>query len=536
MGLSKSKFLAFCQCPKRLWLEVNKPGEAVIDDSAKARFEKGNEVGDLAMNYFGDYVDVTATKTDPNGNIVLDLSKMMIETSKLIVPTSGVNNICEASFSYKGVYCAVDILHRRSKGGHVFDIYEVKSSTGSDDDKPNEGGRKNVYIDDLACQAYILMKCGVEVENYYTLVLNSKYNYDGKTDKSGTPKYNLKELFHKTNLTKVVKERMKTVGREIELAGYVLNCDKELDSNIGIHCQHPYGCAFKEYCKKKNNIQEPSVFSIGDVKSFELYEKGVVSYDDFMKYIGKTDKYVYQRRQIEIESTGSQEIFHDDDKIKEFLNTLSYPIYFLDFETVQPVLPIHVDSRPYEQIPFQYSLHHIDNLGGKLNHKEFLALSDGSDPRRALADQLVKNIPLNVCVVVYNKKFECGRIARLASLYKNLHDDLMNIHDNIRDLIIPFENGSCYQINMKGSSSIKEVLPALFPNNPELDYSKLPNVHKGDEAMTLFPKIKDMSPDEQREAREGLLKYCKLDTLAMVRIWEKLIELTNGGVYKHKEK
>ena len=100
----------------------------------------------------------------------------------------------------------------------------------------------------------------------------------------------------------------------------------------------------------------------------------------------------------------------------------------------------------------------------------------------------------------------------------------------------PFENGDCYHIDMHGSYSIKAVLPALFPNDPELDYSQLPSVHNGGEAMTLFPKIKDMSSAEQKEARDSLLAYCKLDTLAMVRVWEKLIELAKGDKYKHTEK
>lgn len=528
MGISKSKFLAFCQCPKRLWLEVNKPGEAIVDSSAMARFNTGNVVGDLAMGYFGDYIDVTTTKIDSNGNEVLDLNKMLSDTSDLIKTGSGVDNICEASFSYDGTYCAVDILHRRSKGGDKFDIYEVKSSTGKDGDKPNEGGKKNVYIDDLACQAYVLMKCGVKVEKYYTLVLNSEYVYDGKTDSNGNPKYNLKKLFHKTDLTKEVKERMKTVEREIELANYVLNSKNEMDSHLGTRCKHPYDCAFAEYCKKYKGVPNSSVFSIGGVRSFDLYEKGVVTYEEYLKHITDlgNDKCLFQRRQLDAEMSGKKDVFHDDSKIKEFLDSLTFPLYFLDFETIQPALPIYKNSSPNNQIPFQYSLHYIDELGGKLYHKEFLAVSDGSDPRRALAEQLVKDIPANARVVAYNKEFECGRIAELAVLYPDLHDHLTSIHGNIQDLMHPFENGDCYHIDMHGSYSIKAVLPALFPNDPELDYSKLPSVHNGGEAMTLFPKIKDMSSAEQKEARDSLLAYCKLDTLAMVRVWEKLTELS----------
>ena len=212
--------------------------------------------------------------------------------------------------------------------------------------------------------------------------------------------------------------------------------------------------------------------------------------------------------------------------IHEFLSQLSYPLYFLDFESFQPAVPLFDYSKPYEQIVFQYSLHYLECEGAELKHTEFLAYP-GQDPRRALAEQLCRDIPMNVCTTAYNMSFEKGRIKGLAALYPDLADHLMNIHDNIYDLMIPFQKKYYYSKAMQGSYSIKYVLPALFPDDPALDYHNLEGVHNGAEASATFKKMATMSPQELEEYRGHLLKYCGLDTYAMVKVWEKLKEV--GG-------
>ena len=206
------------------------------------------------------------------------------------------------------------------------------------------------------------------------------------------------------------------------------------------------------------------------------------------------------------------------------MSNLSYPIYFLDFESFQPAVPLFDNARPYEQIVFQYSLHYIEAEDGELKHKEFLAYP-GGDPRRALAEQLCRDIPLNVCTTAYNMSFEKSRIRELAALYPDLSEHLMNIYDNIYDLMVPFQKKWYYCKAMQGSYSIKYVLPALFPDDPALDYHNLEGVHNGGEASVTFGRMADMSIEEMEEARENLLKYCGLDTFAMVKVWEKLKEV-----------
>ena len=246
--------------------------------------------------------------------------------------------------------------------------------------------------------------------------------------------------------------------------------------------------------------------------------------------------------QVESALTGKE--FINPEGIRKFLDRLSYPLYFLDFETMQDAVPRYDGAKVYAQITFQYSLHikeipdtvvELTDNGRRMKirkgktpiHREFLAPSDGSDPRRALAEQLCRDIPMDVCTLAYNKMFECGRIRELAALYPDLAPHLLNIADNIKDLIDPFRAGDYYVPAMGGSFSIKSVLPALFPGDPELDYHNLDErCQNGGDAMTIFPRIKDMEPEEAKASREALLRYCELDTWAMVKVWEKLKEAT----------
>ncbi len=258
----------------------------------------------------------------------------------------------------------------------------------------------------------------------------------------------------------------------------------------------------------------------------KYYRQGLVTYEDI-----KNDKLTPVRR-IQVDSALADTPHIEADKIKAFLDTLTYPMYFLDFETMQQVIPEYDGTKVYQQITFQYSLHIIEKEGGELIHKEHLGIS-GTDPRRALAEQLCQDIPMDVCTLAYNKSFECTRIKELAEWYPDLAEHLLNIKDNIKDLLDPFAAGYYYLPAMGGSFSIKVVLPTLFPNDPSLDYHNLEGcVHNGSEAMTIFPKIQFMDPEEQAKTRKALLAYCCLDTFAMVKIWEKLKECGKTTFYQ----
>lgn len=496
MFISKSKYCEIHQCPKIAWMKKYKPEEFVPDDSALIRMENGNEVGDLAMGLFGKFVEVTAyDETGEN----LDLSKMIERTKLEIAKATPV--ICEASFEHNGLYCAVDIL-RVQNGGYA--IYEVKSSTHV----------KPVYIADIAYQKYVLENSGINVTGTYLVNINSNYVFNGKLD--------IQRLFSITDVSQSVANEILKVPTIIASAEELLEREIEPQFPLRINCHEPYKCGFWKYCSRC--LPKPSVFDLyrlASSKKFEYYNNGLVSYEDLLACGNIKNK--HQLRQIQFEVKKKIEPFVDKNGVRDFLSTLTYPIYFLDFESIQPVVPQFIGTKPYAQIPFQYSLHYIEYEGGELMHKEFLAES-GTDPRRTLALKLCEDIPKNVCVTAYNKSFECGRIKELAETFPDLAPHLMNICENIRDLLVPFQSGYYYNRAMGGSYSIKSVLPALFPDDPNLDYHNLDGVHNGSEAMTIFPLIAQMPPEEQNKARTNLLKYCELDTYAMVKVWEKLKE------------
>ena len=493
MYLSKSKYCGLWQCPKLAWLRQYKPEEAETDESVQARMDAGNEVGDLAMGLFGEFTEVTELKEDGRPNIQVMIERTQEEIEK------GTENICEASFSFNGLYCAVDILRKQDDG---WAIYEVKSAANSD---------KAVYIADVAYQKYVLEHCGVRVTGVFLVTIDSSYVFDGLLD--------IHKLFRITDVYEQACLEEKNVPANLSIAERILNSTEEPDIGLSKRCRDPYNCAFWDYCTRM--LPKPNVFDLYRIQfssAIDYCGKGIVSFEDLVLEPSITNEKHLRQIEYKLKDKGT---YIDKDGIGEFLNTLSYPLYFLDFETMQQVIPLYVGTKPYMQIPFQYSLHYIEEEGGELKHKEFLAES-GPDPRRALAEQLCMDIPKDACVTAYNKSFECSRIKELADAFPDLADHLMSIRANVRDLLTPFQSGFYYNRRMGGSFSIKSVLPAIYPDDPKLDYHNLEGVHHGGEAMTLFPKLQSMPEKEREKARHDLLKYCELDTYAMVKVWQEL--------------
>jgi len=498
-GLSKSRYTTFCQCEKALWLKVYKPKEEVMDSDRQTRFENGNKVGDLAMGLFGPYVEVTTLNLDGSQNLDAMVAKTKEEMRK------GTSVICEASFFYEGNYCAVDILCKTDNG---WAIYEVKSVNNPNKDKMTE------YSWDIAYQRWLLENNGVNVTGTYLVYLDNTYIRHGALD--------LQKLFAIKDMSDLVSEELPKVQDRVDKAMKVLADPTEPILNLGMYCQKPYECEFLNYCIQLHGVpqNEPTVFDLYRMnfdKQLEHYFAGRVTFDE----IHSEKLSVKQKMQVECTLNGTEHI--DSDGINNFLDTLSYPLYFLDFETMNDPVPQYDGTKAYQQVPFQYSLHIQENEKSGYLHKEFLSPSDGSDPRRALAEQLCKDIPMNVCTLAFHKGFECGRLEDLAKAFPDLAEHLMNIRDNIKDLLDPFQSGYYYVPAMGGSFSIKSVLPALFPNDPSLNYHNLTSgVQNGNDAMSIFPKIKDMGPTDAQATREALLRYCELDTWAMVKVLEKL--------------
>lgn len=495
--LSKSKYCQVWQCPKMAWLKKYKPEEEVKDPGVEARFVSGNEVGDLAMGLFGDFTEVTKKKEDGS----LDLPAMIEATATEMARGTAV--ICEASFSFNGLYCAVDILKKESDG---WAIYEVKSSTHGD---------KDVYLADVAYQKYVLEHCGVNVVGAYTVVLNNQYIFDGTLD--------LSKLFKVTDVTELIAPESQKVENVLAAADRVLSCKDEPQIDLSLNCTEPYACGFFPYCTR--NLPKPNVFDLYGMKfatKLCYYKQGKIRFEDLINEPKIKSEKVLRQMEFALSDKG---VYFDKAQIRAFLDELTYPLYFLDFETIQLIVPQFVGTRPYQQIPFQYSLHYIETEGGPLLHKEFLAES-GPDPRRALAEQLCADIPENACILVYNDSFEKTCLKELAEAFPDLSAHLLNIRDRIADLLDLFKGGAYYTRAMDASFSIKSVLPAMFPDDPTLDYHALEGVHNGGEAMTIFPQIRFMTPEERETSRKNLLKYCELDTFAMVKVWQELVRIS----------
>ena len=489
ISLSKSKYCKAIQCNKLLWLDKYKP-ELAVPTARDMVLENGTKVGELARGLFGDYINIDFNK---------DLNVMIEETLRSL--KNKPNIITEASFNYESNFCSVDILKNDVDG---IEIYEVKSSTYI----------HNIYLDDASYQYYVLKNLGLNVKSVNIVYLNKEYYRIGELE--------INKLFNIKNITDIAIKKQNEIKNKIEeINKYMLeNTEKEPEKDIDIYCFKPYECPYWQYCSRhlpKNNIFDIRIMHKD--KKFELYKRGIINFEDVVNE-NINQKYLEQV----IFEVNNKPPKIEKEKIKEFMVQLTYPLYFLDFETFQLAIPEFDGTNPYMQIPFQYSLHYMDDINGKLHHKEFLAES-GIDPRRELAERLVEDIPKDVCVLAYNMSFEKTVIKKLANYYQDLHDDLMKIHDNIKDLMIPFYNRNYYVKEMKGSYSIKYVLPALFPDDPELDYHNLPVVHNGGEASDAFLSLASLSKEEQEKIRNGLLVYCKLDTFAMVKIWEKLKEV-----------
>ena len=494
--LSKSKYCKLVQCPKILWMNKYKSNVAV-PTAREAVLANGTAVGELARNLFGDYTNIEFNT---------DLNIMVEDTKKML--KSKPNIITEASFNYDNNFCSVDILKNNLDG---VEIYEVKSSTDVHD----------IYLDDASYQYFVLSNLGLNVKKVCIVYINKQYVRDKELE--------IEKLFNIQDITDIAKLKQDEIKKTIEMANKYMdeyNGDNEPNTDIGMHCFNPYKCEFWEYCTR--NLPKPNVFDIGGgmhtSKKFEKYYEGKISFRDLQNE-NLNSKFL---EQIDFELNNLKPKI-EKEAIKGLMDSLKYPLYFIDYETYQLAIPEVEGTKPYQQLPFQYSLHIIKEKGASIQHKGFLAEIDDQNYIRHFAESMIKDMPENGSVIIYNKAFEPVRNNEIARMYPDLKDELERINSNIIDFMEPFKQRKYYTKEMHGSASIKAVLPALYPNDPELDYHNLPVVHNGGEASEAFLSLRNMSKEEQKEIRHGLLVYCELDTYAMVKIWEKLNEIVEGS-------
>lgn len=482
--LSKSTFLRGKQCLKSLYLKKYHPDlEDKISETQQAILNRGTNVGILAHQLFPDGIDLG--KYVPN-----DFEKAFMETFQLI--NDGVSIIYEAGFKSKSNICFVDILVKKEGKWYA---YEVKSSTSVSD----------VYLWDTAFQFYVLQCSGIDLEDIFIVHLNNQYVRKGNVD--------LNQLFTVVSVKKDILPLQNKVQKIINLMQETLNCGSVPDIDIGTQCKNPYDCSFLGHCWQ--HIPKYSIFNISRLskqKAFNLYRSGIIEIKD------TPDDYplsIFQQLQVYTEKTGVKTI--DKVQIAKFIQRLNYPLCFLDFETFQPPVPMFDESRSFQQIPFQYSLHILDE-NGDLIHREFLSETKG-DPRVSLIEKLIPDLDGSGDIIVYNKSFEVSRLKEIAKDFPNYADKINVVINRIVDLMKPFSDRLYYTKEMKGSYSIKAVLPAVVPG---ISYDDL-SINKGDQASLAFEKLySETDSNRIKEIRSNLLEYCKLDTLAMVEIFKVL--------------
>lgn len=390
-NFSKSKFVAcYSGCNKYAWLDAHKPDEkAPISDFTESLFDNGHKVGELAKQYFNVDIDVTVFRE--NGHP--DISTMIAETKKHIA--LGTKFIAEASFNLGGLFCAVDILERNPDGS--YNIYEVKSSKVKKLTKKNKDGVQEKYIVDASYQRYVLEKCGINVNKVFIVLLARDY-CRGKT-------LELDKYFVLCDVTARTKAMQSWVEDKLLEIESVLNSSSEPVSKITTNCRH---CDYYGFCSKC--IPSPSPFDIYNLKFPEkcnLYYNGITFFDA-PKHADLVDAAL---KQIEYYNRPN-DVYIDKIAIKEFLDSLRFPLYSLDFETYLATVPEHEGIKTGEAVPFQYSLHVMkvpdgDYSEGSADLSESHFLDDsGTDPRRAIADSLVRDIPFGSCVVACHEKHD----------------------------------------------------------------------------------------------------------------------------------
>ena len=487
--ISKSQYLKGTQCPKELWLYRNRKDLAPeISKGRQFIFDTGHEVGVLAQKYFGEGIEITEPyyKID---QAIRSTNKAVRQGKDLIFgATAG---------SESGAYSRIDIF-KKVDGSDAWDLIEVKSSTGV----------KDYHMDDMALQRYAFSGAGYRIRKSILMHMNNRYVRSGKLD--------LQSLFNLEDCTDVVEDKLAEVGSIVGDLIKVINSRIEPEIEIGGRCTKPFECDYIPYCW--DHVPDYSVYDVFSGSKLEaLLGKNILNISAVPEDFDLTD-----RQSIEIRAYKENRIHKDITTIKAFLESLEYPLYYLDYETISPAVPLFDNSSPYETIPFQFSLHVQSKKGGDLKHIEFLNTGT-DDPRPGFLEALVDACQKQGSVVVYNKPFESGVNNKLALNFPAYAARLEKINDRMVDLLVPFSSRHLYHPAMEGSASLKSVLPAFVP---DLTYEGLA-INNGETASIFYNRsIRGLVPEEKKDQIfEDLREYCKLDTLAEVKLVEVLYKV-----------
>ncbi len=486
--LSKSTFIRGLQCTKSLYLYKN---FIQFRDKQSAEqtaiFNRGNNVGLLAQKLFPGGTDATPTKrTDYKGAVM--------KTQELIA--SGVEVIYEAAFQHQQVLAILDILVKKDNEWYA---YEVKSSTKI----------SHTYHTDAALQYWVITNSGLALADMSLIIINNQYVRNGKLE--------LDKLFVARSVKESALKQQALIDEKTVQLKSVSIALEQPSVAIGEQCFSPYTCDFMGTCWK--NVPKNSVFEITGIQKSEQFALYNAGYKTIAEIPETNTLNAGVNAHIDAVKNDKEKI--DKVAIHKFLNKANYPLFFMDFESFMPAVPVYDKTKPYQHIPFQYSLHYKKEKDAPLEHFYFLA-EQGSDPRKSFLENLLKDTELPGSILVYDTLMERNILNGLKHDFPEFASAIDSRLHRIIDLMVPFQDKSYYHPAMKNSFSIKNLLHALVP---DLSYTSLA-IASGSVAMTAFEGLQTET-DLFRiiEVREQLHEYCKLDTLSMVKIFEKLEEV-----------
>jgi predicted RecB family nuclease len=475
-GLSKSKLMSFRQCPRKLWLEKHRPELAEEIPGQAAVFALGHEIGDIARRLY-----------DTGGGVLIDYDdglKAAMQRTREALSQRSPAPIFEATFERNGLLVRADVLERGAAGTR---LVEVKASTSV---KPE-------HVVDCAIQSWVLDGTTAATRSVALAHVDNRFVYGGAGDYAG--------LLAEHDLSAEVAPLKEQVPAWVRTAKRIL-AGSEPPAAIGTRCWTPYECPFQSHCWK------PAEHSIAELPGIgrrldQLLAEGHYELDALPEALLSTDDQLRVWRAVR---RGTPELSL---AARQEFRQLGFPRYYLDFETIAFAVPRWPGTRPYQQLPFQWSLHVEDARGG-LQHAEFLDLGTAF-PLRAAAQSLVEATGPKGPVFMYTS-FEKTCLKTLGEFCPDLREELDALSARLVDLL-PIARRHYYHPDMRGSWSIKKLLPTIAP---ELDYSRLGEIQEGGAAQQAYLEATAPGTGAARrdEIRRDLLAYCGQDTLAMVAV------------------
>ena len=482
--LSKSKYLAGLKCLKLLWMHYHAKDQfPPTDPETQARFDQGHRVTRLFQTLFPGGIEIPGAD---------DFDQVIQETQSAL---SLKKPLFEPGFRYKNTYARADVLVPGRDGR--WDLYEVKSASKV----------KDTYYPDVAFQKYCYEGAGIRIRKTYLVHINNEYILDGALDP--------KALFTQEDITDEIGEWVDRVEPEVDRMMEVLKLAECPQVKIGVQCDDPYECPLKSLCWQ--HIPEDSVFVFNKIrrdKAFAFIDDGFLRAQDVpLEQLKSTSHQIVYKCHVE------NKIHTDRGAIRAFIKRLEFPVHFIDFETVGAAIPLYNGTRPFQQVPFQFSLHISSGPDQELKHHAFLAKGAG-DPRPEFLSRLRAFIGPKGTILAYNLSFERGKLQDSVDAYPEYKDWLNEIDERLLDLMAPFQKFDFYDPKQLGMYSIKSVYPALIGGS----YEGM-TISDGSQASREYARVTfsdGITEEDRRRVYDGLLEYCKLDTQAMIDVLKVL--------------